>query len=1092
MSVGVDSAPELSGADDTNSIGRPVNPFLRSLDGINTHDLARIRSISGGITTSLVLPGSANSIGGQAFAIKLRQTAAKTPDSMILEMPFNVAGAPERRKGDPPRWRHMKMACGENIRRVYKQTRMDLSNNFRAAFNSAKDLKLKQDDFCAEVMRAHANGDVVEERFPDDLEWEALTDVLRGKVKVNTHCYESTDFAAFVRHSNEFKFPVAAFHHAHEAWIVPDLLKQTYGGAPAVALFATNARYKREAWRGTEYAPKILEENNITVIMKSDHPVLDSRYLTFEAQQAHHFGFSAHKALASVTTSSAEVAGLGHRVGYVRDKFDADIVLWDSHPLSLGSTPTQVWIDGIQQLAHPYSAKPLSTEIKPPPIASVPEDPLTLQDEDDPWTHASARVQTESHDEVVFTNVNEVLIPGSKGGLAALGAELSGSYEVHVLAGEVACIGACLAAASSSAHVVDLKGGSLLPPIVGYGPGLGLVDIISEKSAQDNAVLDPLMSGDLSRTQQLWGPTVAVKAIDGLAFGGKHLLISHSAGVTKAVTAPISKGFFSGVSVAFSTNAENVLAEGAIIDEAVALHVSVGHYKAAQTPSISTEIAELRGLLLGGLAVDVSDGQSSDYFALAAHGKIPLVVNAGKADHLASLIRLKHEIERSPNQTTPLRWVVHGGQEAHLVAAELAEADIAVILDPPRAFPGSWDERRALAGPPLTQYNPATALEKAGVKVGLGVPEEWQARQLLWEAAWAQKDSGGEVDRQTAVGWVSSNLEHILGLSKPHKLAEFVAYEVSLTDTSPLLPSWEDLLMFDPPFSLLARPVRVRVPGSGGLVGQRPARRDPQELETSFQRVPTSDRIADISHETIWRGGMSSGTREREARFDFTRVRNETRRLPQNSSSQPRSLSSPVAYLTKHCAHRSCSFTSYQLAWSIRRAVCGLQCVRGWVPKRGVEECLPLHGLLLLCELDHLALNLHPLPTTDSVHILLGQVLLVGLLAQVLELLLSRGDPERVLVKHLVAVEHELRAGSAAGPGADLVCKPKRLDDWEESGDGEERGALLHLLADDPATALADHAVHLAEDLARGLDVARVHGQLKPGRPVEQALSERL
>lgn len=659
---------------------------------------------------------------------------------------------------------------------------MDLSNNFRTAFNSAKDLKLKQDDFCAKVKDAQLKGDVLDERFPDDLEWEALTDVLRGKVKVNTHCYESTDFAAFVRHSNEFKFPVAAFHHAHEAWIVPDLLKQTWGGTPAVALFATNARYKREAWRGTEYAPKILEENNITVIMKSDHPVLDSRYLPFEAQQAHHFGLSAHKALASITTSSAEVAGLGHRVGYVRPQWDADIVLWDSHPLSLGATPTQVWIDGIQQLARPYSAKEISTDTKPPPVASVPEDPLTLQDEDDPWNgaaHKDHHAQAESHEEVVFTNVNEVLISDAKGGLQSLGAQLTGSYEVHVVAGKIVCVGDCFSAVSSSARVVDLKGGSLLPPIVGYGPGLGLIDIISEKSAQDNAVFDPLMSGDLSRTQQLWGPTVAVKAVDGLAFGGKHLLISHSAGVTKAVTAPTSKGFFSGVSVAFRTNAKNILDEGAIIDEAVALHVSLGHYKAAQTPSISTEIAELRGLLLGGLAVDVSDGQSSDYFALAANGKLPLVINAAKADHLASLVRLKKEIERSPNQTDPLRWVVHGGQEAHLVASELAEAGIAVILDPPRAFPGSWDERRALAGPPLTEFNPATALEKAGVKVGLGVPEEWQARQLLWEAAWAQKDSGGEVDRRTAVGWVSSNLEEILGLSKPHKLAEFVAYEVS-------------------------------------------------------------------------------------------------------------------------------------------------------------------------------------------------------------------------------------------------------------------------------------------------------------------------
>ena len=37
---------------------------------------------------------------------------------------------------------------------------------------------------------------------------------------------------------------------------------------PAAAIFATNARYKREAYRGSEFAPKILAENGIQVVMK--------------------------------------------------------------------------------------------------------------------------------------------------------------------------------------------------------------------------------------------------------------------------------------------------------------------------------------------------------------------------------------------------------------------------------------------------------------------------------------------------------------------------------------------------------------------------------------------------------------------------------------------------------------------------------------------------------------------------------------------------------------------------------------------------------------------------------------------------------
>lgn len=106
----VDSAPELSGADDTNSISTPILPWLRSLDGMNTHDFALKRSISGGVTSAMILPGSANNIGGQAFIIKLRETREGTPESKVLEMPYNVKTAGvEWKRGEPPRVRHMKM-----------------------------------------------------------------------------------------------------------------------------------------------------------------------------------------------------------------------------------------------------------------------------------------------------------------------------------------------------------------------------------------------------------------------------------------------------------------------------------------------------------------------------------------------------------------------------------------------------------------------------------------------------------------------------------------------------------------------------------------------------------------------------------------------------------------------------------------------------------------------------------------------------------------------------------------------------------------------------------------------------------------------
>ncbi|GAA5969186.1 hypothetical protein JCM21900_004720 [Sporobolomyces salmonicolor] len=801
--IGVDSLPELSGSDDTNSVAAPILPHLRSLDGINTHDLAYRRTVAGGVTTSLVLPGSANSIGGQAFPIKLRPTKERTPDSLVIEMPWNVKlpNGERRKKGDPPRWRHMKMACGENIRRVHHQTRPDLSWNFRSAFDSARTLKRKQEAFCSRALAAHARGEVEEGEFPDDLKLEALVDVLRGKVLVNTHCYESTDLDAMVRHTHEFEFPIAAFHHAHEAYLVPDLLKQAYGShTPAVALFATNARYKREAWRGSEYAPKVLSENNIT----SDHPVTDSRYLLFEAQQAHHFGLPAHVALSAVTTSPARIAGLAHRVGALQLNHDADVVLWSSHPLSLGATPQQVWIDGVPQLEKPHPPpSPAEDEIERrngPASASLPESYDPLREQDDGFDfNGEAGEGKEWVKEVKFVNVKEALLPSKakERGLVSLAEEegIEGLFEVIVREGRVTCLQkTCKSEMSASRRirVVDLNGGSLLPPFVGFGPALGLTEMISEKTTTDAPVYDPLFSGELSRTQQKWGPSVAVRAVDGISFGGKHLQVAEQSGVGKAVTAPLGNGLFRGVSVAFRTGAKNALEPNAILSEDVALHVTIGHYKASQTPSISTEIAELRGLLLDGLVSDPTASPASvrptwpaqNYFARVAKGDLPLVINAWKADVLASLVKLKREIENKGGRPGKLRWIIHGGQEAHLIADELAAAHIGVILSPPRSFPESWDERRALPGPPLTERAATTILHEAGVKLALGIPEEWMTRTLLFEAAWAQRLSRGRVSRAEAISWISTNLDDLLGGLEEHTSSkgeddkvEFVAFE---------------------------------------------------------------------------------------------------------------------------------------------------------------------------------------------------------------------------------------------------------------------------------------------------------------------------
>jgi hypothetical protein len=73
------------------------------------------------------------------------------------------------------------LRAGENPDRVYGQTRMDAAWNFRNAYNEARKIRDAQDAFCASARAGTWDGSSA---FPESLQWEALVDVLCGRVKV--------------------------------------------------------------------------------------------------------------------------------------------------------------------------------------------------------------------------------------------------------------------------------------------------------------------------------------------------------------------------------------------------------------------------------------------------------------------------------------------------------------------------------------------------------------------------------------------------------------------------------------------------------------------------------------------------------------------------------------------------------------------------------------------------------------------------------------------------------------------------------------------------------------------------------------------
>ncbi|KAI0391564.1 amidohydrolase [Xylariaceae sp. FL0594] len=752
--TGVDSIPELEGNEDTNELSADITPYVRSIDGINPND-HQIQVIkSGGVTTSLILPGSGNNIGGEAFVIK---HAVGRPDGRNETSAADMLADPDRN------WRYIKMACGENAKRVYGKvgergptSRLGESWEFRHAFEQAANLVRAQDDWCntADVVGVEN----MDSYLPQDLKWETLGAVLRGQVHVNTHCYTIPDLEAFVDHTNEFKFPVRAFHHAHQTFLVPEILKRAYGDSPpASALFADNMWYKAEAYIGSEYAGKILYDNGLTPIYVSDNPVLNAQHVVFEAAKAFGYGLPYHAALASVTTAPAERLGFANRLGKVKPGFDADIVVWDSDPLSVGATPVQIWIDGTAQYEHPVELKkPFDADVAaiPEPIPITTEDPVSVSD-------------------LIITGVTKSFLTPRD----SITSESQNSTVV-ISNGKITCIGTCdeeIAQASKKRNVktINLTNGYVTKPFTAFGSMLGL-NVIDAESATDNG----------------GSPEVFSRGIDGLALDNKKLFHAHRYGVTRAISAPryTSGGTHQGTSVGFRTGATHALQKGAVFKEDTAVHYTLNLHAKAGSTSISNAVGVLRKKLMSAVhsnETTTTTTTEEDGYAYAEEaflkkvvkGELALAITAHSADVIASILKIKTAVEEAMNNNknnakgegnNSIKLVILGGAESPLLSRELATAKVGVVLAPLFSYRKSWDQRRALTGAPLAHDGTAVdVLLRDGVKVAVGLEEDWVVRDLALLAGIVWKNSQGKIDEQEALDLVGRNVFDVLGLVDP-------------------------------------------------------------------------------------------------------------------------------------------------------------------------------------------------------------------------------------------------------------------------------------------------------------------------------------
>ncbi len=304
-----------------------VTSMTRIRDMLEPDDVAIYRALAGGVTSALLLHGSANPIGGQSTTVKFKW------GKPVEEYPID--GAPAG----------IKFALGENVKRSsftpqggqvarYPRTRMGTMETIRDAFRRARDYQQAWADFRAKKTK-------VPPRVDEEL--QPLVEILEGKRIVHCHGYRSDEHLNILRLAEEFGFKVGTLQHGLEAYkIAPEIAKHGAG----VSIFTDSWSYKLEAYDAIPYNAYILWKNGVNVSINSDSNERMRRLNLDAAKVMKYGGVPEEDALKMITLNPAKQLGIDKRTGSVEQGKDADLVIWNTHPFSSFSRPEITMIEG--------------------------------------------------------------------------------------------------------------------------------------------------------------------------------------------------------------------------------------------------------------------------------------------------------------------------------------------------------------------------------------------------------------------------------------------------------------------------------------------------------------------------------------------------------------------------------------------------------------------------------------------------------------------------------------------------------------------------------------------------------------------------
>ena len=304
--------------------------MVRMKDVVNPEDINIYRQLSGGVTASQLLHGSANPIGGQSAIIKLKW--GEPANNMLIQ------------NADP----FIKFALGENVKQTnwgsshttrYPQTRMGVEQVYLNAFSNALEYEKEWNDYNKLSTKEKAKTQAPRK----DLVHETMLEIIRKRRFITCHSYVQSEINMLMKVAEKYDFNINTFTHILEGYKVADKMKAHGAGA---STFSDWWAYKWEVRYAIPYNAALMHNEGITVAINSDDAEMGRRLNQEAAKSVKYGDITEEEALKMVTLNPAKLLHLDDRMGSIKEGKDADLVIWSDNPLSVYAKAEKTIIEG--------------------------------------------------------------------------------------------------------------------------------------------------------------------------------------------------------------------------------------------------------------------------------------------------------------------------------------------------------------------------------------------------------------------------------------------------------------------------------------------------------------------------------------------------------------------------------------------------------------------------------------------------------------------------------------------------------------------------------------------------------------------------